>query len=134
MATCVACAVGRKSALQPVLVCAGLVPHLTPAHPSARRRSTGSEVRPPPSGTEQEELAKGPLSVLMKSVKHNTQVLINLRNNHKLLARVRAFDRHFNMVLENVRELWTEVPKGAGAGARPVNRDRIVSKMFLRGA
>jgi small nuclear ribonucleoprotein D2 len=33
----------------------------------------------------------------MRSVRNNTQVLINLRNNHKLLGRVRAFDRHCNM-------------------------------------
>lgn len=82
--------------------------------------------------TEQEELAKGPLSVLMKSVRNNTQVLINLRNNHKLLARVRAFDRHCNMVLEDVKELWTETPAGQKRGS--VHRDRVVSKMFLRGA
>ena len=37
------------------------------------------------------------------------QVLINCRNNKKLLARVKAFDRHCNMVLENVKEMWTEV-------------------------
>lgn len=37
------------------------------------------------------------------------KVLINCRNNKKLLGRVRAFDRHCNMVLENVREMWTEV-------------------------
>lgn len=37
------------------------------------------------------------------------QVLINCRNNHKLLGRVKAFDRHCNMILENVREMWTEV-------------------------
>ena len=37
------------------------------------------------------------------------QVLINCRNNHKLLARVKAFDRHCNMILENVKEMWTEV-------------------------
>ena len=37
------------------------------------------------------------------------QVLINCRNNKKLLGRVRAFDRNCNMVLENVREIWTEV-------------------------
>jgi small nuclear ribonucleoprotein D2 len=39
------------------------------------------------------------------------------------------------MVLENVKEMWTEVPK-SGKGtkkARPVNKDRYVSKMFLRG-
>ena len=27
----------------------------------------------------------------------------------RLLGRVRAFDRHCNVVLENVREMWTEV-------------------------
>jgi small nuclear ribonucleoprotein D2 len=37
-----------------------------------------------------------------------------------------------NMVLENVREMWTEVPKGK-AKAKPVNKDRFISKMFLRG-
>ncbi|CAL5425988.1 unnamed protein product [Camellia sinensis] len=84
---------------------------------------------------EEEEFSTGPLSVLMMSVKNNTQVLINCRNNKKLLGRVRAFDRHCNMVLENVREMWTEVPK-TGKGkkkAQPVNKDRFISKMFLRG-
>uniref|UniRef100_A0A0D3A090 Small nuclear ribonucleoprotein Sm D2 n=1 Tax=Brassica oleracea var. oleracea TaxID=109376 RepID=A0A0D3A090_BRAOL len=42
--------------------------------------------------TEEEEFNTGPLSVLMMSVKNNTQVLINCRNNRKLLGRVRAFD------------------------------------------
>mmetsp|Transcript_7256 Transcript_7256/g.18602 ORF Transcript_7256/g.18602 Transcript_7256/m.18602 type:complete len:116 (+) Transcript_7256:24-371(+) len=84
---------------------------------------------------EEEEFATGPLSVLTQSVKNNTQVLINCRNNKKLLGRVRAFDRHCNMVLENVKEMWTEVPK-SGKGkkaAKPVNRDRFIPKMFLRG-
>ena len=75
------------------------------------------------------------MSVLMQSVKNNTQVLINCRNNHKLLARVKAFDRHCNMVLENVKEMWTETPKAGKGGkrGRPVNKDRYISKMFLRG-
>ncbi|KAL9266012.1 putative small nuclear ribonucleoprotein Sm D2 [Drosera capensis] len=88
-----------------------------------------------PGKNEEEEFNTGPLSVLMMSVKNNTQVLINCRNNKKLLGRVRAFDRHCNMVLENVREMWTEVPK-TGKGkkkAQPVNKDRFISKMFLRG-
>nr|XP_043638420.1 small nuclear ribonucleoprotein Sm D2-like [Erigeron canadensis] len=84
---------------------------------------------------EEEEFNTGPLSVLMMSVKNNTQVLINCRNNKKLLGRVRAFDRHCNMVLENVREMWTEVPKTRNGKkkALPVNKDRFISKMFLRG-
>eukprot|EP00741_Cyanophora_paradoxa_P019583 tig00021133_g18904.t1 len=89
---------------------------------------------PKPEKNEEEEFAKGPMSVLTQSVKNNTQVLINCRNNKKLLARVKAFDRHFNMVLENVKEMWTEVPRsGKGKKSKPVNRDRFISKMFLRG-
>lgn len=84
---------------------------------------------------EEEEFRTGPLSVLTTSVKANSQVLINLRNNRKLLAHVKAFDRHMNMLLENVKELWTEIPKtGKGKkGAQPVYRERFISKMFLRG-
>jgi small nuclear ribonucleoprotein D2 len=37
--------------------------------------------------------------------------LINCRNNKKLLGRVKAFDRHCNMVLEGVKEMWTELPR-----------------------
>ncbi|CDP03018.1 unnamed protein product [Coffea canephora] len=55
--------------------------------------------------TKEEEFTIGPLSILMLSVKNNTQVLINCRNNKKLLGRVRAFDEHYNMVLANVREV-----------------------------
>lgn len=66
----------------------------------------------------------GPLSVLYRAVEERGQVLISLRNNHKLLAYPRAFDRHCNMVLTNVKDLWSE--KGQ-------ERDRYISKMFLRG-
>jgi len=44
-----------------------------------------------------------------KSMPVGLQVLINARNNHKLLGRVKAFDRHCNMILENVTEMWQEV-------------------------
>jgi small nuclear ribonucleoprotein D2 len=47
---------------------------------------------------EEYEISQGPLSVLQQSVRNNTQVLISLRNNKKLLGRVKAFDRHANMV------------------------------------
>lgn len=98
---------------------------------------------------EEEEFRTGPLSLLTDAVKNNTQVLIACRNNRKLLARVKAFDRHCNMVLHDVTELWQETPKSnkakaaaaaAAAGgdpkfsvSKPVNKDRYISKMFLRG-
>ncbi|GAA5860231.1 hypothetical protein JCM8547_003437 [Rhodosporidiobolus lusitaniae] len=80
---------------------------------------------------EEQQISQGPLSLLQTAVRTNSQVLIALRNNRKLLGKVKAFDRHSNMVLENVKEMWTEAPKGKGK--KPVNKDRFVSKMFLRG-
>ncbi|OCF71849.1 small nuclear ribonucleoprotein Sm D2 [Kwoniella mangroviensis CBS 8886] len=74
---------------------------------------------------EEYEISQGPLSVLQQAVRNSSQVLISLRNNKKLLARVKAFDRHCNMVLENVKEMWTETPKGKGK--KPVNKDRFIS-------
>ena len=102
-----------------------------PVEPSTSEEKTEEQRE----AEEREAFRTGPLSVLTESVRNNTQVLINVRNNHKLLARVKAFDRHCNMVLENVKEMWTERPR-AGKGkrkARPINKDRFISKMFLRG-
>jgi len=43
------------------------------------------------------DLQSGPFSVLYSAVKGNTQVLVNVRNNHKILGRVKAYDRHMNL-------------------------------------
>lgn len=81
---------------------------------------------------EEHEFSAGPLSILQTAVRSHTQVLISCRNNRKLLARVKAFDRHCNMVLENVKEMWTETPKlSNGKKGRPVNKDRFISKMYV---
>lgn len=77
------------------------------------------------------ELTHGPFSLLYNACNSGNQVLINTRGNRKLLARVKAFDRHCNMVLENVKEMWTEKPRG-GAKGKLVNRDRFISKMYVR--
>jgi small nuclear ribonucleoprotein D2 len=39
------------------------------------------------------------------------------------------------MVLENVKEMWSETPKSTNGKkkGKPVNKDRFISKMFLRG-
>ena len=43
------------------------------------------------------DLKSGPFSVLYRAVRDNTQVMVNMRNNHKLLGRVKAYDRHMNL-------------------------------------
>lgn len=50
---------------------------------------------------EEYENSQGPLQVLQQAVRNNSQILISMRNNKKLLARVKAFDRHTNMVREH---------------------------------
>lgn len=50
-----------------------------------------------PEGDGSTDLKSGPFSVLYKAVRGNTQVLVNVRNNHKLLGRVKAYDRHMNL-------------------------------------
>lgn len=83
---------------------------------------------------EEFEFKTGPMSVLLNATKNRNQVLINCRNNRKYLARVKAFDRHCNMVLENVKEMWTETPRNKdGKKGKPMNKDNFISKMFLRG-
>ena len=82
-----------------------------------------------------QELHPGPLSVLMRAVKGKEPILIACCNNKKLLGRVKAFDIHFNMVLEGVKEMWTESPKTKKGAkkSKPVNKDRYIPKMFLKG-
>ncbi|KII66964.1 putative small nuclear ribonucleoprotein Sm D2 [Thelohanellus kitauei] len=82
---------------------------------------------------EQEQFNNGPMSLLTNAVKNSTQVLISCRNNKKLLGKIKAFDRHCNMVLENVKEIWTDIPKTGQDKGKPVNKERYICKMFLRG-
>ena len=76
----------------------------------------------------------GPLSLLKEACKKKNQIIVYCRNNRKLLGHLRAFDRHMNMILENVIELWTEISK-TSKGKKPTkrNRERNLNKLFLRG-
>ncbi|KAI8387757.1 probable Small nuclear ribonucleoprotein Sm D2 [Nakaseomyces glabratus] len=77
---------------------------------------------------EEFEFKHGPMSLINDAMITRNPVIISLRNNHKLIARVKAFDRHCNLVLENVKELWTEKKN-----KQTINRERFISKLFLRG-
>uniref|UniRef100_A0A8C2UJR5 Small nuclear ribonucleoprotein Sm D2 n=1 Tax=Chinchilla lanigera TaxID=34839 RepID=A0A8C2UJR5_CHILA len=96
-----------------------------------------SHLNKPKSEMTSEELQKQveeEFNTSLLSVKNNTQVLINCPNNKKILGLVKAFDRHCNMVLKNVKEMLPEVPKSCKGKkkSKPVNKDRHISKMFLR--
>lgn len=83
---------------------------------------------------EEFEFTHGPMSLLQNAVNNGNPVVISCRNNHKLIAKVKAFDRHCNLILENVKELWTEsVRNNKGKKIKSTSKERFVSKMFLRG-
>jgi hypothetical protein len=43
-------------------------------------------------------------------------------------------DCRLHRVLEGVKEIWTEYPKaGKGKKGKPITKDRMINKMFLRG-
>ena len=76
----------------------------------------------------EDKFEHGPLSLLTESCKEGSKVLVNCRNNRKLFGRIKAFDRHTNMVMEDVQEFWTESKSGSME-----NKERYISKLFLRG-
>eukprot|EP01056_Protomagalhaensia_sp_Gyna25_P000321 Protomagalhaensia_sp_Gyna_25__320@NODE_114_length_5145_cov_64_994320_g87_i1_p6_GENE_NODE_114_length_5145_cov_64_994320_g87_i1NODE_114_length_5145_cov_64_994320_g87_i1_p6_ORF_typecomplete_len111_score5_49LSM/PF01423_22/5_5e16Hfq/PF17209_3/0_026_NODE_114_length_5145_cov_64_994320_g87_i113421674 len=81
---------------------------------------------------------EGPLSLLAACVRDNCQVLVNCRHNRKILGRIKAFDRHCNLLLTDAREMWTETTTvsgsdGAKKAKRTINKDRYISRMLLRG-
>lgn len=142
-------------------VCTKLPPTRQPKPKQQRETITMSTADAPDAETSANDLKSGPFSLLYNAVRGNTQVLVNVRNNHKLLGRVKAYDRHMNLyvkmygirfcakvfsythtlscfddrLLEDVKEMWTEQSKGGKGKTRgmAINKDRYVSKMFLRG-
>jgi|NorSeaMetagenome_1021524.scaffolds.fasta_scaffold16512_2 small nuclear ribonucleoprotein (snRNP)-like protein len=70
-----------------------------------------------------------PLCLLSRVIKENKLTVIFLRNNKKIIAKLKAFDKHFNLILENIREVWNE----RNQKGKIVFRERNIGKMILRG-
>ena len=52
-------------------------------------------------------LLQGPLKLLGEAIEENRNVKISLRSNHKMYAKVMAFDKHCKRLIYVVKELWT---------------------------
>ncbi|KAI5966404.1 SMD2 [Candida pseudojiufengensis] len=85
------------------------------------------------SKLEEFEFLHGPMSLLNQAKKQNSPVIISCRNNHKLVGKIRAFDRHCNLIMENVKELWTDLVTNEFGKKKQVPKERYISKLFLRG-
>jgi len=58
--------------------------------------------------TADSDFSSGSFRLLANSVKTNSQILISCKNKRKIIGRIKAFDRHMNIFMENVREIWNE--------------------------
>ncbi|SGZ39245.1 related to small nuclear ribonucleoprotein chain D2 [Hanseniaspora guilliermondii] len=75
-------------------------------------------------------LLEGPLKLLCEAVEENRNVIISLRNNHKMYAKVKAFDKHCNMLIYDIKELWTEKN---WKDKTHKSQERYIAQSFLRG-
>ena len=84
---------------------------------------------------EEEEFNTGPsqYSHNLPRAMHRCSLIV--KRNKRCLGWVKVLDRHCNIVLEKVKEMWTEVPKSSKGKkkSKPVNKDCYISKIFLRG-
>ncbi|KAK2114079.1 Small nuclear ribonucleoprotein Sm D2 [Saguinus oedipus] len=71
------------------------------------------------------------MSLLNKPKSEMTPEELQKREEEEFNTGPLSFHRHCNMVLENMKEMWTEVPKSKKS--KPVNKDHYISKIFLCG-
>jgi len=69
------------------------------------------------------------MSLLSVIIEQDILAIIFLRNNKKIIANIRAFDKHFNLILDNIRELWNQ---NNNKGILQF-KERHIGKMILRG-
>lgn len=77
------------------------------------------------------KLENGPMGPLVEAVRSGHRVLVALRSNRKVYGDLKAIDRHWNMVLENVFEIWSPQPTSDKKTVKP--QTRRIKCLFLRG-
>lgn len=67
------------------------------------------------------DLKEGPFSLLQSAMETSRQVFVSCRGQKSLVGKVRAFDKHFNLLLTNVTELTQSPTAEGGTSARPLD-------------
>jgi small nuclear ribonucleoprotein D2 len=72
------------------------------------------------------DLKNGPFSVLASAMDTNTKVIVRCRFDKMLIGYVRAFDKHFNLLLTDVNEVSNSSEEGD-------TKHRSINCVVLRG-
>ncbi|ABA27372.1 mRNA splicing factor (nucleomorph) [Bigelowiella natans] len=77
---------------------------------------------------------KGPFMLLSKVTKLNSKIIISSNDNHKFYGFIRGFDKHCNLMLEDVTEIWKEETTDARSlKKKVVIKEKFIPKLFFRG-
>lgn len=87
------------------------------------------------SPNEKEEMEmKGPLSLVHRAMVKAMPVLVSLRNNRKVVGKVIAYDRHYNLLMGDAKELGTMRGRNKGKKKRQgCDFSRQLGNVFIRG-
>ncbi|RVD92745.1 hypothetical protein TUBRATIS_007340 [Tubulinosema ratisbonensis] len=72
-------------------------------------------------------LKEGPFKLLYKAKTEHLKIVIGLKNNHKIYANLKEYDRHFNFILLDALEIF----KRKGKGKQVTHRK--LGDIYLRG-
>jgi len=76
------------------------------------------------------KLGSGPFMLLKKSLTSSTKIYILTNDHHKFTGYLRSFDKHCNIILENVTEIWHEEMKN---DKKIITKEKYSPIIFLRG-
>mmetsp|Transcript_17470 Transcript_17470/g.39560 ORF Transcript_17470/g.39560 Transcript_17470/m.39560 type:complete len:83 (-) Transcript_17470:8-256(-) len=71
-----------------------------------------------------------PYDFLTASIKNNKNVMLVLRNNKRIIGKVVNYDKHLNLLLDNVIEIKFNAEKFSDSIKI---KSQFMSKVFLRG-
>ena len=82
--------------------------------------------------SEMASLSRGPMAPIVTAVYEKQPIIVSLRSNRKLHGYIKAVDRHWNMILEQVIEITPQkISKAGETQSEP--RTRKINRLFLRG-
>jgi len=76
----------------------------------------------------------GPFSLLKTITYSNSKIIVSSNDNHKFYGYLKGFDRHSNLFLEDVTEIWKEEIKVKNRKTKKtILKEKFIPKMFFRG-